>query len=59
MVPDPDPIKTHNYIPVFLLLDAILATIWRYHFAFVIEPWPSNHGSSLLLWTWPSLKLVT
>ncbi|KAK3827148.1 MAG: hypothetical protein JOS17DRAFT_818096 [Linnemannia elongata] len=35
--PDPDPIKPHDDIPVFLLLGAILATIWRYHFAFVIE----------------------
>ncbi|KAF9082241.1 hypothetical protein BGX29_003984 [Mortierella sp. GBA35] len=35
--PDPDPIKPHDDIPVFLLLGTILATIWRYHFASVIE----------------------
>jgi hypothetical protein len=35
--PDPDPIKPRDEFPVFLLLGAILATIWWYHFAFVIE----------------------
>ncbi|KAF9901454.1 hypothetical protein EC991_006103 [Linnemannia zychae] len=35
--PNPDPVKPHNDVPRFLLLGVILATIWRYHFAFVIE----------------------
>ncbi|KAF9123427.1 hypothetical protein BGW39_008979 [Mortierella sp. 14UC] len=34
--PDPDPVQPRDDVPIFLLIGAILATIWRYHFAFVI-----------------------
>lgn len=35
--PKSDPLEPHNDVPLFLLIGVILATIWRYHFAFVME----------------------
>ncbi|OAQ24789.1 hypothetical protein K457DRAFT_46144, partial [Linnemannia elongata AG-77] len=35
--PSPDDIVPRDGTPLFLLLGAILATVWRYHFAFVRE----------------------
>ncbi|KAF8927317.1 hypothetical protein BGZ47_002209, partial [Haplosporangium gracile] len=35
--PNPNPPETRDDVPLFLLIGVILATIWRYHFAFVME----------------------
>jgi hypothetical protein len=35
--PSPDDIVPRDNVPLFLLLGAILATVWRYHLAFVLE----------------------
>jgi len=35
--PDPDPIKPLHDIPIFILIGTILASVWRYHHAFVRE----------------------
>jgi hypothetical protein len=35
--PSPDDIVPRDDVPLFLLIGAILATVWRYHFAFVLE----------------------
>ncbi|KAG9062176.1 hypothetical protein KI688_006508 [Linnemannia hyalina] len=35
--PSPECIEPRDGFPLFLLLGAILATVWRYHFAFVLE----------------------
>ncbi|KAG9069863.1 hypothetical protein KI688_009188 [Linnemannia hyalina] len=33
--PDPDPVKPLHDIPIFILIGTILASVWRYHHAFV------------------------
>jgi hypothetical protein len=33
----PDDIVPYDNVPLFLLIGAILATVWRYHLAFVLE----------------------
>ncbi|KAH7033886.1 hypothetical protein BKA57DRAFT_430400 [Linnemannia elongata] len=35
--PDPDPVKPLYDIPIFILIGTILASVWRYHHAFVRE----------------------
>ena len=35
--PDPDPVKPLHEIPIFILIGTILASVWRYHHAFVRE----------------------
>ncbi|KAG9067202.1 hypothetical protein KI688_011984 [Linnemannia hyalina] len=35
--PDPDPVKPLHDIPIFILIGAILASVWRYYHAFVRE----------------------
>ncbi|KAG9064187.1 hypothetical protein KI688_003375 [Linnemannia hyalina] len=37
LFPDPDPVKPLHDIPIFILIDTILASVWRYHHAIVRE----------------------
>ncbi|OAQ22944.1 hypothetical protein K457DRAFT_1885350 [Linnemannia elongata AG-77] len=37
LFPDPDPVKPLYDIPIFILIGTILASVWRYHHAFVRE----------------------